>query len=356
MIRRLLALLSPLIPFACSSSQSEPPPPNEHPEASTNPPDAPDAEPDAPYTPTVTDTPPQQDAFPVDVDGQQAWVHDEGHPAGYFHTFDGLQAGGPDDAPRKVHVFLPRSYPAGSKRLPVIYMNDGDTAFFEGGAAGKAWDVATRLGTLYQQGAVPEIIVVAVHPLDREREYTHAEWAPGHACCGLPAYADYLADVLKPFVDQHYRTLASPSSTLVIGSSHGGLAAFYTASVRRDRFGHAIAMSPSFWAGLDGMNPGPLSSSSLLQATGAGLQDPAARPRLWLDWGLVRTGGHHNAVIEEMATRRGREMAGLLRDAYGYTDQHNLFVHEDPDGEHEEHTWGRRFEIALPAVTAGLAP
>lgn len=302
-----------------------------------------------PPEPQVTDTPPADEPFAIDVEGQTAWIHDEGHGSGYFHTYDDLEAGGAGDAARKVHVFLPRSYPASGARYPVLYMNDGDTAFFPGGAAGKTWDVAARLSTLYASSSVPEIIVVAVHPLDREVEYTHAYWAPGRGCCGLAAYADYLADALKSFVDGHYRTRASASDTCVMGSSHGGLAAFYTAVVRRDRFGHAAAMSSSFWAGIDLVGTGSLAESSLLAMTEEGLQDPA-HPRLWIDWGLVRTGGEHNSIIEAMATDRGREMAELLRGSFGYEDGVDLYVYEDPDGEHEESSWGRRFELALPAL------
>lgn len=294
--------------------------------------------------PRDTDTPPRAASFPARLAGQDAWIHDERSTAGYFHTYDALSLGGDT---RKVHVFLPRSYPTGCRNYPVVYMHDGDAVFFPG-AVGKTWDVQRVLEQAYAAQQLREVIVVAVHPREREREYTHVSWLPGRACCGLPAYTDYLADTLKPFVDGAYRTERGAQQTIIVGSSHGGLAAYYAATVRGDVFGRAVAMSSSLWVGLDALTEGgPLSTSALLQASGTGL---AARPRLYLDWGLVRTGGTHNSLIEARATTRGRELAGLLRQSYGYIDGVDLLAVEDPQGEHDEDSWRRRLGPALVFV------
>lgn len=299
-------------------------------------------------TPRDTDSPPKSASYPMKLAGQDAWIHDEKSPAGYFHTYDAITVGtGSQRTARKLHVFLPRSYVAGCKRYPVVYMNDGDTAFFPG-SVGKTWDVQGVLTDEYAKKSLPEMIVVAVHPLDRDREYTHAPWLAGRTCCEVPGYAAYLATALKPFVDGAYRTLSGPSDTIIVGSSHGGLASFYVAATRAE-FGKAIAMSSSFWAGLDELTiGGPLSTSALMQAAGPGLT--SHQPRLYLDWGLVRTGGTHNAVIEERATARGAEMATLLTSSFGYVKDKTLFTVEDPQGEHDELSWRRRLGKALALV------
>lgn len=309
-----------------------------------------DAEVDAgACAPRDTDTAPKAASFPVTLAGQAAWIHDEKSPAGYFHTFDTL-AVGPNPVPRKVHVFLPRTYgTSGCKRYPVLYFNDGDTTFFPGGAGNKSWDVADVLTKAYAASTFGEVIVVAVHPLEREREYTHAPWLGGHACCGLPAYTSYLADAVKPFIDGAYRTKSGPADTVIVGSSHGGLAAFWIATSRPLVFGKAIAMSSSFWAGLDEVFVGgPLATSSLLAAAGPGLT--TGKPRLYMDWGLVRTGGTHNAIIEARATARSIEMRDLLVANYGYVAGKTLFTTEDPQGEHDENSWHRRLGHALAVV------
>lgn len=304
----------------------------------------------APCAMAATDSAPKAASYPATLGGQQGWIHDEGSAAGYFHTFDALSVGG---TPRKVHVFLPRSYPTSAaapcRRYPVVYMHDGNTAFFAGGPAGKTWDVQGVLAAAYAKGTLPEVIVVAVHPIDRNTEYTHAEWFPGKNCCGVGTYTDYLATKLKPFVDGAYRTLPAAKHTTIVGSSHGGLAAFYAAARRPDVFGSAVAMSPSFWAGLDPTS-GTLAASALLTQVGPSLK--SGHPRLYLDWGLVRTGGEHNAVIEAAATTRGEEMVALLQSQYGYTLGTDLTRVIDPQGEHEEVSWGRRFGTALAGAVS----
>jgi pimeloyl-ACP methyl ester carboxylesterase len=295
---------------------------------------------------------------PFTLGGEAAWYHDEGLPAGYFHTYDALRAGGSEGAPRKVHVFLPRDYEASGARYPVLYMNDGDTAFFPGGPSQRSWDVAGALAALYKTGRIPEVIAVAIHPREREREYTHTEWSPGRSYGGLERYTRYVAEDVKGFVDAHYRTKPEASSTCVLGSSAGGLAAFFMAGRRPDRFGAAGCLSPSFWAGLDSIaggayGGGPLESSLLIDLVKGTLAQPSARPRLWIDWGLVRSGGPHNAIIEAAAAARGREMVALLERKYGYVRGIDLFALEDPEGAHDEDSWARRLPLVLKEILSG---
>lgn len=281
--------------------------------------------------------------------GQGAYFHDEGSPAGFFHTYDRMSFG-PGDAPRKVHVFVPRDYETSGRRYPVVYVNDGDTAFFPGGAAGKTWAFAEALEQLYASARVPQVLVVAVHPVDREREYTHALAGPGRPCCAVDGYADYLRTRIKRFVDASYRTIPDAAHTVVVGSSHGGLAAFYIAGRHPDAFGNVVAMSSSFWVGVD-FGPaslGDLRGSELWRRMAPTYGGPS-RPKVYLDWGLERAGGFHNQVIEAMATREGQAMATLLRER-GYREGADLRAVEDPEGRHDEDSWRRRLPDALAFV------
>jgi hypothetical protein len=289
--------------------------------------------------------------------GQEAWFHDRGFWGGFFHTYDNFQVGGEGDKPRKVHIFLPRDYEVSQERYPVIYMNDGDTAFFPGGAYHKTWNLAGILSRLYLVSQIRKVIVVAICPINRDYEYTHApvwdrEWG------GLHDYAYYLASAVKGFIDTHYRTLSEQEHNLILGSSHGGLAAFYTATQYPERFGCVAALSPSFWVGLDSLVDlnlfklsnsffGSLEFSALLFTASNALQNPVQRLKIYLDWGLVREGGFHNEFIEERATARGREMQELLIKNFGYQENQNLFVVEDPIGQHTEESWSGRMEHIL---------
>ncbi|NES72380.1 MAG: alpha/beta hydrolase, partial [Okeania sp. SIO2D1] len=145
--------------------------------------------------------------------GQEGWYHDQGHWGGFFHTYDNFQVAGGEDQPRKVHIFLPRGYEVTQQHYPVIYLNDGDTAFFPGSAYQKSWHFANILTRLYLTNQISRVIVVGVCPLNRDYEYTHAPvW--GKDWGGLSQYANYVAESLKGFIDHHYRTLAAADSNL----------------------------------------------------------------------------------------------------------------------------------------------
>lgn len=282
---------------------------------------------------------------------QAGWFHDQGHTGGFFHTYDGIKVAGPKDVPRKVHVFLPRDYEISQERYPVIYMNDGHTAFFPGGMVYKSWYMAEILSDLYARNQIRPVIVVGICPLNRDREYTHAPvW--DRAFGGLEGYATYLANPVKTFIDSQYRTLKDPNNTMILGSSHGGLAAFYIAARHPDKFQLVGALSPSFWVGLDAVPIGfpfaqMLKSSALLNITRDTLQNPKTRLKIYLDWGLIRNSGFHNAFIEARTTERGREMQELLVQEFGYQMNQDLFVVEDPIGDHTEESWARRMPHVL---------
>jgi enterochelin esterase-like enzyme len=290
---------------------------------------------------------------------QQAWYYDLGQRAGSYHTYDRLCLGGEDQGARKIHVLIPREHGLTRCRYPVVFMNDGETAFFPGGPAGLSWDVPQALGRLYEERAIRELIVVAIGAVDRDREYTHAPWGRG-AYGGLEQYAAYVTDHLKPFIDAHYQTELGRGSTMILGSSHGGLAAFYIACRRPEAFRFAAALSPSFWVGVDRSNafphiepmPTPLRDSSLISRVHPTLADARRRPKLYLDWGLIRAHGPHNASIEERATARGREMVDLLQRDYGYVLGEELFAREDPRGDHTERSWARRVSAVLELFAA----
>jgi pimeloyl-ACP methyl ester carboxylesterase len=256
-------------------------------------------------------------------------------------------------------VLLPRDYETSGKRYPVVYMNDGQNVFFPEGFAGKSWRVGETLSALQSSGVVDDVIVVALNPLSRNREYTHTDWCSGTESGGVTAYGDYLAQHVKPFIDAQYRTRPDRESTLIVGSSHGGLAAFHVASTHGDVFGKAACLSSSFWAGVDKNRvhdpKADLASSSLLRATRPGLQDCAHRPSLWLDWGLKRDGGAHNSTTEFLATHRGSEMAALLQREFGYGPS-ELHTHVDAVGGHEEEAWAYRFGLLMQRFFPRPAP
>lgn len=306
----------------------------------------------APVRPPVNLQARSADLPVLEIDGQKYRAYDEGHAYGTFHTYDALKACA-DARVRRVHVLLPRNYAQSTQRYPVVYMNDAFTAFFvnQHNPVGRTWDVAGTLSQL--KGRVQDVIVVAMTPVVRDREYTLTAFADQRACCQVEAYAREIAGCIKPFFDKNYRTRPEREHTAMVGSSHGGLASFVIATRQSQTFGYAAALSPSFWAGLDynyrDDDSKRITDSALVQPVAATLADPARRPALWLDWGLKRDGGDINAVTERLATKRTKEMAELLQTRFGYRAGRDLFVHEDPTGGHDEHAWKLRFGLLMQA-------
>jgi predicted alpha/beta superfamily hydrolase len=108
-------------------------------------------------------------------------------PGGYFHTYDANNCADPFP-PRKMHIFLPREYESSTDRYPVVYMNDGNNVFWPGGISPYSWRVADTLSTLYEKQIIQKVIIVAIHPINREFEYTHTSWAPFRASGGTEIY------------------------------------------------------------------------------------------------------------------------------------------------------------------------
>ncbi len=279
-----------------------------------------------------------------------AWAHREPGAGGLFHTVDAVDLGD-GRPPRTLHVYQPDP---DRDDAPVLLLLDGDVAFWRGGPANATWDAA-RVAD--RSRARP--VVVALRPVDRNAEYTHTDWAHGERSWGgLPTFAEGVAERVVPLVASAFGL--RPRGWGVGGSSHGGLAAFWLATRHPDRFSEGIALSASFFSGLDSLRDGGLRGAARLShaaiVTGADalLRDRSRRPRLWLSWGSRRDGGEHNRVVEALAAWRGQEMVELLRGAYGY-DRTELRAWVDPLGGHDEAAWSWQLALAIDALWRPVA-
>lgn len=151
---------------------------------------------------------------------------------------------------RRIWAFLPGDYNHNSeKRYPVVYFHDAQN-IFEGWKApfGKSWEAHNTLQRLCGEGLEQSIIIGIEHgnrrrrgeflPLTRQGGFTHE----GNA------YADFIANKLKPFVDKKLRTIPWREQTALVGSSLGGLITLYTGMKHQDIFSKLGVFSPSLWA------------------------------------------------------------------------------------------------------------
>jgi predicted alpha/beta superfamily hydrolase len=97
------------------------------------------------------------------------------------------------------------------------------------------------------QGRMREAIVVGIDNTDqRIPEYM----PPNDSYQGTPgrgdAYASFVINNVRPYLDFNFRTLNDPKNTLTIGSSLGGLISLYFGR-EFSVFGKIGVMSPAFW-------------------------------------------------------------------------------------------------------------
>ena len=149
---------------------------------------------------------------------------------------------------RGVDVYLPDSYDEGRRRYPVVYMQDGqnlsDPAIAFGG---NTWHLSTDCPG-WRNAASSRSSSASTTRAERLAEYSPFPDAR-HGGGGGDRYARFLIDTVKTRIDAHYRTRKDRASTVVAGSSMGGLISLYAFFRRPSPFGAAAVLSPSVWFG-----------------------------------------------------------------------------------------------------------
>jgi putative esterase len=122
-----------------------------------------------------------------------------------------------DPANRRLPVILPPDYADSTRRYPVLVALTGFTGRGIMLLNDDAWqpNLAARLERLYAAG-MPHAIVVLPDCFTR---YGGSQYINSGA---TGRYEDYVIDEVIPWVDAHYRTLATPQSRGVFGKSSGG--------------------------------------------------------------------------------------------------------------------------------------
>ena len=155
---------------------------------------------------------------------------------------------------RLIFVYLPPSYNSEEeRRYPVVYANDGQSLFSTpahlGGPCKGGYYLDQKLDEFWDQKLLPEFILIGVPNSDfvcignRNREYCTSHF---HDTSQDP-YKRYLVEVVKKEVDDHFRTISTAGSTVIMGSSMGGLCAFTLSLNHPDIFSSCVCISSSFW-------------------------------------------------------------------------------------------------------------
>ncbi len=147
---------------------------------------------------------------------------------------------------RRITALLPWNYHETDKRYPVLYLQDGQNLFDDYAPFG-SWGVNKKLAALSGEGKGDVIIIAIDHAeSDRIAEFTPTAQTKLGSGDGKK-YARFLAETLKPFVDENFRTLPERKHTGIGGSSMGGLVSVYATLQYPHVYRKLMIFSPSFW-------------------------------------------------------------------------------------------------------------
>ncbi len=229
---------------------------------------------------------------------------------------------------RTARVYLPKTY-GGARRFPVLYMFDGQTAFFDETAPyGDSW----RMGeTLDRLGAGLIVAAVDCDKKDRLTEYSpFAFQSPYGSSAGKgEVYLGWLVRVFKPLVDARYLTLPAREHTYLAGSSMGGLMTLYALCRYPDVFRGGAALSPSLW--ID-----PEACAKMIAGA-----DWAEHIALYLDYGE-----------KELKNHGERQRQGLVRCIDALMQKGAPFTFRlIGGGTHSERSWREQVPAFLEALS-----
>jgi len=133
---------------------------------------------------------------------------------------------------RDIGIYLPANYHSSDNRYPVLYLLDGRTHFQH--AVGAANFLST-------QDLAPDLIVVAVYNVDRNRDFSpvHVERIPTSG--GADKFLEFVSDELMPSLDKTYRT---SGFNMLMGHSFGGTFAVHSLLTKPELFDAYFAVSP----------------------------------------------------------------------------------------------------------------
>jgi len=148
---------------------------------------------------------------------------------------------------RSVYVYLPEEAERDHRRrFPVLYCQDGQNlwddphaCFGHGG-----WYLNRIVDELAGDNQIEPVILVGIpNSEERYRDYTPRR---SYAEILDHPYANFVCDVVKPYVDRHFPTKRDRIHTGLLGSSLGGLVSLWMAHKLPEVFSRVACLSGAF--------------------------------------------------------------------------------------------------------------
>jgi predicted alpha/beta superfamily hydrolase len=136
------------------------------------------------------------------------------------------------DEDRVITVSFPDNYEASSQNYPVLYLLDGRAHFVHATAA---------VNFLSARGIIPQMIVVSIHNVDRNRDFSPVRTENFPNTGGAGKFLEFVSGELVPHIREHYRT---SGFSVIMGHSFGGTFITYALLAKPEVFDGYIAISP----------------------------------------------------------------------------------------------------------------
>jgi alpha-glucosidase len=224
---------------------------------------------------------------------------------------------------RTIRVYLPPGYSASNQRFPVLYMHDGQNLFDEATSFLGEWGVDETLDELAKKRGF-KLIVVGIDNGAENRIHELSAWDSAKYGKGEGRqYMAFIVDVVKPYIDRHYRTKPDRTNTAIMGSSLGGLISHYAIYEYPQVFSKAGILSPAYWyapAVFDFTAARSLSTGAKIYFYAGGKEDENMLPDF-------------------------NRMTSLVRSQSA--SEKNLSIRIDPAAAHNEAAWRKEFPQAV---------
>ena len=203
-------------------------------------------------------------------------------------------------------------------------MQDGQNVFDSKTSFAGEWEIDETISNLIAQGLFDGAIVVGIdnNGANRIHEYTPNWSDTPEAGGGL--YLQFIVETLKPYIDANYLTKPERESTMIAGSSMGGLISFYAGLEYPEVFGLVGAFSTSF----------QINTLEARQAFINSIDTNLQLPRMIIDAGSEESLNTYVSIVVEELNDTGYPME-------------NIFYEVVSGHAHNEPSWKARFSDAL---------
>jgi enterochelin esterase-like enzyme len=260
----------------------------------------------------------------------QPWIAPDEHaPRGRVVTTTLPSTALAEDRP--IGVYLPANLADSAGPHPYVIVFDGEV---HGLKPDPLVPVPVILDNLIAQARLPPTLAVLVASgSTRTRDLSMS-----------PAFCEFLADELAPWLRQEHRASADPADVTLAGSSLGGLTAAYCAFHRPHSFANALSQSGSFWfapGAWDSQSPHTLETGGFIREVIAAPRKPV---RFWLEVGRFEGGGTLPGANQVAQNRHLRDVLRLQ----GYEVDYHEY-----SGGHDYLSWRGSFADGLLALASG---